>query len=202
MNGIRPADLLNYAPRSYQAGGAGCCSMVALERTAGTVPSYDSFVDEDAGRQRVLSQDEAFAKLVREQAGGPKEGYTLTLDEQALATGESAAGAAGAAEGERFDVFDFLDMVNPLQHIPVLNYAYRYLTGDTIKPISAILGGAVFAGPVGAASGLVTTVVEQGTGGSLPESVLSLASGEGLSGKVAAYKDIYHRIDANYDYNV
>jgi hypothetical protein len=31
------------------------------------------------------------------------------------------------------DFWDFVDIVNPLQHIPVVNTIYRELTGDTVK---------------------------------------------------------------------
>jgi hypothetical protein len=47
---------------------------------------------------------------------------------------------------------DFLDMVNPLQHIPVLSSIYRDATGDTINPVSRIAGDTMYAGIMGVAS--------------------------------------------------
>lgn len=64
-------------------------------------------------------------------------------------------------EKGRFGFADIIDMVNPLQHIPLVNIAYRKITGDDIKPISAIVGGGVYGGAVGAASGLVELVVSK-----------------------------------------
>ena len=39
-----------------------------------------------------------------------------------------------------FTFFDFLDIINPLQHIPVISTIYRSLTGDKIDPGSRIAG--------------------------------------------------------------
>ncbi len=59
---------------------------------------------------------------------------------------------------------DILDMVNPLQHIPIVGNIYRELTGDTIHPASKIIGGAVFGGAAGAALGVIDTVAVAETG--------------------------------------
>jgi hypothetical protein len=45
---------------------------------------------------------------------------------------------------------DVLDLVNPLQHIPVVGNLYRELTQDTIDPAVRVAGGALFGGPFGA----------------------------------------------------
>ncbi len=89
--------------------------------------------------------------------------------------------SADEASANEFGFGDLIDMVNPLQHIPLVNLAYRSITGDTIKPISSMIGGAVFGGPLGAASAAVNTVVEYETGKSFEGHALSLARGEGLS---------------------
>mgnify|MGYP003644501364 FL=1 len=58
---------------------------------------------------------------------------------------------------------DVIDIVNPLQHIPILSTFYRKLTGDTIDPAIRIAGGALFGGPLGAlASTLAVAVNEVG----------------------------------------
>lgn len=63
-----------------------------------------------------------------------------------------------------FSFWDLVDMVNPLQHIPVVNFAYRELSGDEIRPISQIIGGGIFGGPAGLASGLVNVLIKEETG--------------------------------------
>lgn len=82
-----------------------------------------------------------------------------------------------AQNGEEFSFFDFLDMINPLQHIPLVNIAYRAITKDSIKPISEIIGGAVFGGAAGAAGGLVNTVVREETGKDIAGNIFSIALG-------------------------
>lgn len=79
---------------------------------------------------------------------------------------------------EKFGFYDLLDMVNPLQHIPLVNIAYRKLTGDEIKSPSMVIGGAIFGGPVGAAGGLVNAVIKEETGKDIGDNALALFDGE------------------------
>lgn len=75
-------------------------------------------------------------------------------------------------DGFSFD--DVIDIINPLQHIPVLSMFYRNFTGDTIKPFANIIGGAIFGGPVGAVSSTVNAIVKTETGKDIAENALSL----------------------------
>ncbi|TWA84264.1 hypothetical protein FBZ83_105145 [Azospirillum brasilense] len=59
---------------------------------------------------------------------------------------------------------DFLDIINPLQHIPLVNTVYREITGDTIKPSSKVIGGILFGGPLGGMASIANAVVEQAQG--------------------------------------
>lgn len=76
-----------------------------------------------------------------------------------------------SAEGE-FHLFgedglsfaDLVDVVNPLQHIPVVSTMYREASEDTIDPGSRMLGSTLFFGPIGLASSIVNVLIEQGTG--------------------------------------
>ncbi len=76
-----------------------------------------------------------------------------------------------------FTFFDFLDIVNPLQHIPVVNTIYRSITGDQIDPGSKIAGGTVFGGPFGAALAGVDVAVEYGTGKDIADHAVAFFSG-------------------------
>ena len=78
-------------------------------------------------------------------------------------------------EDSGFSFFDLLDMINPLQHIPLVNIAYRKITGDEIKPISSIVGGAVFGGPIGAVGGIANAVIHDATGKGMIENVVALS---------------------------
>ncbi|MFP6688793.1 MAG: hypothetical protein VCD31_05630, partial [Alphaproteobacteria bacterium] len=91
-------------------------------------------------------------------------------DDGALAARESDA--FFGEDGFGFD--DFLDLINPLQHIPIVSTIYRELTSDEISPGARILGGAIFGGPVGFAAALGNTAVEQVAGKDVGELALSL----------------------------
>jgi len=56
---------------------------------------------------------------------------------------------------------DVLDLVNPLQHIPVVGNVYRELTGDTLAPGIRVAGGALFGGPIGAALSVAGLVIDR-----------------------------------------
>jgi hypothetical protein len=60
-----------------------------------------------------------------------------------------------------FNFRDVLDLINPLQHIPVLGNIYRKLTGDVAAPAIRIAGGALFGGPLGAAFAAANVVVKE-----------------------------------------
>jgi hypothetical protein len=59
---------------------------------------------------------------------------------------------AGAVAGkdQSFGFSDLVDIVNPLQHIPVVSNLYQSATGDTMGAIAQIIGGGIFGGPIGA----------------------------------------------------
>ncbi len=88
-----------------------------------------------------------------------------------------------AGKDNSFGFSDIVDMVNPLQHIPVVNNFYRSMTGDTIGAIAQIIGGAIFGGPVGAlaSAGMVayqaakTTVAEPNPMASVQDEIGSIA---------------------------
>ncbi|KAA0682815.1 hypothetical protein [Roseomonas genomospecies 6] len=78
---------------------------------------------------------------------------------------------------------DFLDIINPLQHIPVVNSIYREITGDTIKPSSKVIGGILFGGPLGGMASIANAVVEQAQGKDIGGQVMaSLGFGGGDGG--------------------
>ena len=58
---------------------------------------------------------------------------------------------------------DFLDIINPLQHIPLVSNLYRNWSGDTIDPVPRVGGGALFGGPIGAIVSLLNVIVDETT---------------------------------------
>lgn len=87
-------------------------------------------------------------------------------------------GSGGGFFGEDGLTFgDFLDIVNPLQHIPVISTVYRAITGDEISPGARMAGGALYGGPIGLAAATVNTVVEEATGRDVGETVMAAFTG-------------------------
>ncbi|HEC90185.1 MAG TPA: hypothetical protein ENI55_00815 [Alphaproteobacteria bacterium] len=76
-----------------------------------------------------------------------------------------------------FTFGDFIDIINPLQHIPIVSTVYRQLTGDDLDPGSRIGGGALFGGPIGLVASLINVMVDETTGKDIGEQVLALFSG-------------------------
>lgn len=75
-----------------------------------------------------------------------------------------------SAPGGFLDVL--IDIVNPLQHIPIVSSMYREATGDSLSGFANIVGGGLFGGPLGAASSVVNEVVAAQTGGDVSDMVL------------------------------
>ncbi|WP_120498253.1 hypothetical protein [Kiloniella sp. EL199] len=75
-------------------------------------------------------------------------------------------------EEQTFGFFDFLDVINPLQHIPVISTLYREITGDEIQPAARIAGGMIFGGPTGFITAIANSVSEETTGKDIGENIL------------------------------
>lgn len=76
-------------------------------------------------------------------------------------------------KADRFTFGDFLDVINPLQHIPVVGTIYRHITGDEIKSGSRIAGDTLFGGLIGFAVGAANALLEDRTGKDAGEHVMA-----------------------------
>jgi hypothetical protein len=77
-----------------------------------------------------------------------------------------------------FTFADILDIINPLQHIPIVSTLYREISGDKIAMLPRILGGSLFGGPIGAAVAVANAALAQGTGKDLGEHAVALFTGD------------------------
>ena len=112
-----------------------------------------------------------------------------------LAVLTPTAGAQSGAPGadmpfslfgdDGFTFADFIDIINPLQHIPVLSTLYRQLTGDTIDAASRVMGGTLFGGPIGAVASLINVFVEENTGKDVGEHAVAFLTDEAPPGGTA-----------------
>ena len=82
--------------------------------------------------------------------------------------------AQALPEESGFSFFDVLDVVNPLQHIPIVSDIYRAVTGDTMGSVANVVGSTVFGGPVGGAIALANELAE-GIFGDEPPAQLATA---------------------------
>ena len=65
-----------------------------------------------------------------------------------------------------------LDVINPLQHLPVIGTLYRAITGEHIGPVEKVMGDTLYGGLWGAASSVADLAFEGVTGKSLEDTVL------------------------------
>lgn len=71
---------------------------------------------------------------------------------------------------------EFLDIINPLQHIPVVSTLYRAITGDDIGTGPRVAGGMLFGGPVGALVSGITALIEEASGGDIGEHIAEVVN--------------------------
>ncbi len=72
---------------------------------------------------------------------------------------------------------DFLDIINPLQQLPIIGTIYRAVTGDTIKPAARIAGGLLYGGPIGFVASLLDNEVEASTGRDIGGNLVAMVTG-------------------------
>ena len=164
--------------------------MISSERTAGSIPSWQYA----ATPQNEIEHNLSLAQSGVTNADGSSSAlaYRPTFENK---------------PNEEFKFADLVDMVNPLQHIPIVGHLYRKITGDEIKPVSKIIGGTVFGGPAGFASGMVNLIVEKETGRDITSNAITLVT-EGklpsrkatttatdLPAELLAFADVTHGVE-------
>ncbi len=125
--------------------------MVSSDRMAGSIPAWV---------KPTSAQDIALTQLDR--ASGEKS-FPEIMSE-VLSYQDKGPVHPTSIDEEPFGFGDLVDIVNPLQHLPVIGTLYRQLTGDQIRPSSTVLGGALFGGAAGAAGSLVNVIIAEETG--------------------------------------
>ncbi|MEQ9557570.1 MAG: hypothetical protein RIG67_17510 [Rhodospirillales bacterium] len=90
------------------------------------------------------------------------------------ADGRPAGGKEFKAFGDDGLTFwDLVDVINPLQHIPVVSTLYREMTNDTLDPAPRIMGGTLFMGPIGLVASSANVMIEHNTGKDMGSHVLA-----------------------------
>jgi hypothetical protein len=140
-----------------QPGGGKVLRMVQSSRTAGSMPVWSAATTPQNSVELSLSQAIPETREVQNNLG--------LLDDR---------GQGLKSETAPFGFADILDMINPLQHIPVVSHLYRSISGDSIRPASQIVGGTLFGGAAGLASGIVNVIAEHETGRDITGNALRL----------------------------
>ncbi|HEX2228122.1 MAG TPA: hypothetical protein VHM64_13365 [Candidatus Binatia bacterium] len=105
-----------------------------------------------------LKESLNFAKVAAQLAGR----------EQAITTGAAADKSSEQfvlwEKGQTFGFADFIDIINPLQHIPIVATVYRNFTGDQLGVASRIIGGGLWGRIGGLVTGVANALVEWWSG--------------------------------------
>lgn len=116
--------------------------------------------------------------------------------EQVTVSATRASGqGAQEPQGEGF-FHRLLDVINPLQHLPLVGTAYRAITGDHMGPVEKVMGDTLYGGLWGAVSSIADVAFEGITGKSFEDTVLGWFS-HGDVTKVASAKIMAPNISAN-----
>ena len=91
-----------------------------------------------------------------------------TADAKPASTTTTASTDSGESFGDRL-----LDVINPLQHLPVVSTIYRAVTGDKIGDVEKVAGDTLYGGPLGLASSLADLAFEKITGKDFGSTVMS-----------------------------
>ena len=78
------------------------------------------------------------------------------------------------ADRKEMSFSDLLDIINPLQHIPIVSTIYRAITGDRIGLGARLLGGGLFGGPIGLAGTGFMLAFEQASGNTIDGHLLAM----------------------------
>jgi hypothetical protein len=84
---------------------------------------------------------------------------------------------ADSSPDSSFGFGDLIDIVNPLQHIPVVSTIYQHLTGDKIGVGEKIAGDTLYGGLVGFIGSIGDAIFTQVTGKSVGDTVYAALIG-------------------------
>ena len=149
-------------------------------------------VPSDAAPETKASTPQAHASTERGPIPGSRRGadgvWELTRlpdkDERQMLIGQKWRVVESEASRElflgpdgKFGWDDFVDLINPLQHIPFLNIAYRAITGDQIYGAARLVDFAL--GPVAGVSTAADLAFKSVTGKSMAENGVAMLFGTG-----------------------
>ena len=147
--------------------------MLTSDRMAGSIPAWVQATDPQDQSVATLAATSQKAKFAEDLAHAQNQ---TSQNPNIMAYGPQQTGSGADTENtdEPFGFGDLVDIVNPLQHIPVVSNLYRAVTGDNIRPSSDIIGKAIYGGLAGAASGLANVIIKHETGRNVMEHAVAM----------------------------
>jgi hypothetical protein len=131
---------------------------------------------------------------VADFAQGVTQSFPMVGQNVSWAQGKTAAKAfdgklasGDAANGKSF-LDNLLDIVNPLEHLPVIGTVYSELTGDKPGDFEQIAGDTLYGGPIGFVSSLASVGFEKLTGKDFGDTVWGWVTGNDKPTALAAAK--------------
>lgn len=88
--------------------------------------------------------------------------------------GDSLESANFWSTDDGFSFSELLDIVNPLQHLPIISSIYRSITGDEIGIGPRLAGGVLFGGPLGLLMAGINALFEEASGGNIADHAVAL----------------------------
>jgi hypothetical protein len=105
-------------------------------------------------------------------AGGKTTGAVVPASADKSSTDISSA--SQPAEPHESFFHHLWDVVNPLQHLPVIGTIYRAITGEHLDPVEKIAGDTLYGGLWGAVASIADVAFEGLTGKSFEDTALAL----------------------------
>lgn len=133
---------------------------------SGTVTVFDRRATSAALEIKARDADESSTAGAARKSGFAEVAAQVASDTSRTVAEKVAAPAKSFKfwENDSFGFGDVIDIVNPLQHLPIVATFYRNLTGDQIGAAPRVIGGAVWGRVGGLIAGAVNSVVEWFTG--------------------------------------
>jgi hypothetical protein len=139
-----------------------------LKRYANDVDAIPNRAGGAIAPNRSLSFPEVAAKVAAEATAEPVASVPAPKPTKHLALWEQ----------EEFGFRDIVDIINPLQHIPIVATLYRHMTGEKIGAVPRVIGGALWGRLGGFVSALVNTAVDWFTGKDIGDHIYAMLFGD------------------------
>ena len=98
---------------------------------------------------------------------------TLGRNQAAFWAGQANTAKTNGTDNVSLGFKDFVDLVNPLQHLPIIRNIYQAATGDTdMKPSVKLVGDSIYGGPLGMISSGADAIIKQASGKDMLETVV------------------------------